>query len=509
MYYNQKGDIYYSSPALTNSLKDFLRKKDATPLVIVVALFFFFTVLLFYRSFLITDPSRFLETYKYFTSDSYDWIVNGIYYFKDSSISLRNPGLPLIIKPLWGLNLLWLLPYINAVAFIVLIFTVNRSVNYLTGSIKISILVSVIMFLNFELLDFSKYILADLYAVLFIALALHFALTSRKNLTYLFLGISTLFQNFAYFIFVVWFVLSLIDILSKSKENWRIDRQLLITTFKTMSGYLLMFLLPLIPIYIYKTLAFGDPIYSGVSQFDLLRINLNSLFYYTVSIIDLYTMPVLLLCALAGVYYIKNKKVYYYRYLLSGLLIAIAFWVFAYDWNDKRFMLYLLPFLYLMLGDGFFYLSKLLRNNILIRNGVIVLFAITALIQGFTPASSFFVADEIVILPSYKIVVSSGFQEGYGTYLIRDFSFRRNTHLEVLEVTPFIQEKVGSRYFKTEPNNYSYYNDIMNDRLDTNNKSFCIKPSEAIDFYTLNSVMKINKGYTLADLTIQCETDSQ
>lgn len=52
------------------------------------------------------NNDNFLETYKYFTTYSYDWLVKGKYLFVHEDITYRQPGLPLIIKLLMSINLL-------------------------------------------------------------------------------------------------------------------------------------------------------------------------------------------------------------------------------------------------------------------------------------------------------------------------------------------------------------------------------------------------------------------
>ncbi|WKZ30853.1 MAG: hypothetical protein QY318_03320 [Candidatus Dojkabacteria bacterium] len=468
---------------------------------LLLGLFITFLILVLYKTYLITDSSDFLNRYKYFTPDSYDWIVNGIYQFRDDKISYRSSGLPLLIKPLWDLNLLWLLPFINAVTFIGLIFTVNRSVNFWTKNYKLAIFLSIILFLNFELQEFSKYILADLYAVLFLAASVYFISTSRPNKSFLFLGVSALFQSFAFFVFPAWIAISCLDLLLSRKKH----RTLAAFTKEGVTEILsktFMFLFPLLPVMIYKAIKFGNPLYTSVGQFDLLKPNVDSVFYYSVSLVDIYTLPILLLGLLGIFYYIYRRQLMQYRYILSGLLVATIFWVVIYDWNDKRFMLYLLPFIYILAGDGLNFLIRSLEKYKDIRGGILTLITLAVVAQGMTPAADFFTSNELVIFPNLKYTFKNEFVDGKGMALKRSGELRQLTYKELVQGIPYISEYTKTEEHKTVPNSYAHHAGLVDKRFDPAEKEFCVNEGDIFDYYSLNSITKIKTGYTLGDLTI-------
>jgi hypothetical protein len=59
--------------------------------------------------------------YSYLTSDSYDWLNNGLYWAGEHVVpSMRPPGYPLLIAALWRLGCLSLLPACNFLALALL-----------------------------------------------------------------------------------------------------------------------------------------------------------------------------------------------------------------------------------------------------------------------------------------------------------------------------------------------------------------------------------------------------
>ena len=138
--------------------------------------------------------------YPYVTSDSYDWIANGLSWAGENvAASWRPPGLPLLIAALFKLGLLSWLPVVN-----VLVLGLTTAALYLLLRERhgawISACASWFFFANDYVQDLTKYLLADIYCTLFIVLAaLFFARAARDPRHYrtssLLLGVGYLFHN--------------------------------------------------------------------------------------------------------------------------------------------------------------------------------------------------------------------------------------------------------------------------------------------------------------------------
>lgn len=290
---------------------------------------------------------NFIYTYKFLTPDSYDWIINGKFLFVDQDISYRQPGLPLIIKLLLNFDLLGLLPLINHIILIVLLYFIYRitlSIREDGKSKYLALFLIFMLYCNYYLQYFTNLILADLYAITFITISFFLLFTNRIKLSFLFLGISWLFQNFA----PVLVPALVIYIFYTNKEKIN-----LLTWFKKLAIYAFLFLLPSSWWLIYKTILFGNPLYTKVIQFELLKPSMDSLDYYGFNALAIFGFGIILIYFFLV---IKLEYVWYNKKLLAlvtSILISFVFWIVLYDWNDRRFLLYFIPYyiplFYLML----------------------------------------------------------------------------------------------------------------------------------------------------------------
>lgn len=464
-------------------------------------LFILFAGLLFYKNWLMVNHSQFLTTYKYFTPDSYDWIVNALYYFKDDQISLRNPGLPLLISLLWSLNVFWLLPYLNSIAYLLLALFINKTVYSQIKDKLLSFFIFIAVVLNFDLYDFSKYILADIYAVLFLAVSLYFVLKKDLKLGFLFLGVSSLFQNFSYFILFIWLLVSFLEALKgdigKVKEI-RFLKETIISHFKL----LIYFIIPNLPIYLFKVVKFNNPLHTNLGQTKLIDFNFDSILYYLVSSIDIFTIPILFMVGVAVVYYLAGKKIYEKRYLISALFVTLVFWVLIYDWNDKRFMLYVIPFIYVIAADGLSYLKGRLSSHKDLRGALFFLIFAVTIIHGTTPSTGFFVPNEIVVVPDLKLLIQSGYNDTEGTFLRPELSIQQVPYIDLYGRIPFIYEKRNTDILRGSGNFYLFYKEFIDYRVDKDLMEICIKNDEQVDFYSLRSILKIEEDLRLEDLEV-------
>jgi hypothetical protein len=300
---------------------------------------------------------NFITSYQYLTPDSYDWIVNGKYLFENNDISFRQPALPLLIKILLSFNILGLLPLINHATLIVLLFIIYKLNFKLKEKEKYQYLilfVILILFNNYYLQYFANYILADLYAITFIAAGFYFLFQKKPLMAYLMLGISWCFQNFSPFLIPAFLSYQLT---TSGNKFFSIDN------FIYYAKCFIVFSTPTLWWLIYKYILFGDIFYSKVTQFGLIDPNLNSLSYYgfnSLAIFGFITIPIIL------VLIVKFKSFWLEKHLLSifiGIIITFTLWIVFYEWNDRRFLLYFIPF-YVPLK--YFALANIRWNRLLI-----------------------------------------------------------------------------------------------------------------------------------------------
>ncbi|MBN1617745.1 hypothetical protein JW887_00175 [Candidatus Dojkabacteria bacterium] len=294
----------------------------------------------------IVNVSNFLNTYKFFSPDSYDWISNGIHLFSEKYITVRNPGLPLIIKFLWSLNLMFLLPYINHIFLGLLFYYISKILNILNVSKVSKIVCMSILFFNYYLNDYANYILTDVYCIALISMSLFVLLKKNWYFAFFILGIGSLFQNFPLFLAPFWYLYWFID-----QEKWKFINSDILAILKKSVLFVLVTLIPVLPWFIYKFIIWGNPLYTKVAQFSLLKLHYNTVIYYAIAILKVFSVPLiglLLINTLSDIRNailrkFKNVRKQYFFYL--GSFFVLFFWVFLYDWSEVRFLFYLIPFI--------------------------------------------------------------------------------------------------------------------------------------------------------------------
>jgi hypothetical protein len=296
------------------------------------------------RSLLVADLSW---CYPYITSDSYDWIANGLSWAGENvAASWRPPGLPLLIAALFKLGLLAWLPVVN-----VAVLGVTTAALYLLLRERhgawISACASWFFFANDYVQDITKYLLADIYCTLFIVLAaLFFVRAARDPRHYrtsaLLLGVGFLFHNatiVAGFGFAVAFLLMRRRDLRR-REVWQgLCGAAFLAGGWTVARGLHYHLNP------------GAPRH-GVEA--LLCFSAENVRFYAIAgpallgllILPLYGAGFLRLAA-------RDFPDSAWRAGVVAPLVALAaFWLFFYNWADKRFLYYLFPFCICFLAEG-------------------------------------------------------------------------------------------------------------------------------------------------------------
>jgi hypothetical protein len=324
--------------------------------------------------------------------DSYDWIANGFYYASyDVTFSLlRPPGLPLIIMMLEKIRLLSFLPLLNQLVLLGIFITIYKVIAKYFNKIT-SIITVLILFTNFFLQDLSVLILADLYALFFILLGLFFYLKAEKERKFyitssLFWSISFLFQ---------YAIVSLAPAFLLHFLLFRRKISLKIATLSALPPFLLIG-----SWYVLKKLFLEPASIQNIDYINLVKPHLDSLFFYLINIISVLGIFafILLVIGFLKIYFDwkrKNNSAEIHKFILLSLLAIVSwfiFWVLLYDWNDRRFVVYLLPFLvpFIVVAVGYLLNSSYERNIIgRIFAVVIILFSIVWSAIPYESALSF------------------------------------------------------------------------------------------------------------------------
>lgn len=285
--------------------------------------------------------------YPYMTSDSYDWISNGLFWAgKPILPSLRPPGLPLVIAGLSKLDLLPLLPVVNflflglSTAFLYLLLRERHDA-------WIAATACWFFFANDYVQDLARYVLAETYATPFLVLAALAFVRAGRNLRWYpvmggALGAAFLF-SYAGFPAGVGLALAVLAVRAedvRSRELWK-------GAFAA-AGVALVSL---------AARAWFHRVYPGAPRHDfeaLLRPSLSNLTFYAVSGIALLGLLLLPLYAWGGLRLLARDPASrrYRAALFFTASTILVFLFFFYDWADKRFLVYALPFFTCALAEG-------------------------------------------------------------------------------------------------------------------------------------------------------------
>jgi len=286
--------------------------------------------------------------YPYLSPDSYDWINNGLYWAAAPLLpSYRPPGLPLVIALLVRIGALSWLPALNFVALgvtAVLLFRLLRE----RFSPSVSALTAWTFYVNDFSQDLAKYVSAEVYATLFLVLAaLLFLLAWRRPGLYvsfgLALGVSFLFHHAALpagigFGFAV---------LGTRRDHLRLRPLWLGAAAATLvsGGWVTARAL------YYR----GHPGVLTHLQTELLAFVPGNVLFYafaTAALVGLAALPVHLLGVLRTLEPAAGFSRAFRAAFGAPLIGITVFFALFYDWVDKRFLFYVLPFLMVFFAEG-------------------------------------------------------------------------------------------------------------------------------------------------------------
>ena len=436
---------------------------------------------------------NFLSTYKYMSSDSYDWVANGLLLFRSDLISFRNPGLPLIIKGLYSLNLLRLLPLLNHLIFLGIMVSIFQILKKVFKMPAASYIVVLFIFLNYSFQNFASYILADYYAIFFIASSVYFLLVKNFKVSLFLLGISTLFQNFSFFLMPLWFIYIYSCETDTRNIKELINPKGLLLYIRNNFGKLFIYLIIALNFhllwFVYKLIKFNDPLYTGVQQLELLSPNFNSLLFYIVNTYTLFGIIFYIVVLFLVAKFRTYRNNVSLLFLLGLFLFTLIFWCIFYEWNDRRFLLYLMPFFYPIFG--YFLEKSLLRLKVLLQ---VVIFVVVVY-STTLPLSTFFTSNTIP-LTNWDFLVFEAYSDDTAQSFIKfPLTYeRRETHVFSVINPTYAQliKNYNHNKFNTDTY-YSAYSLLIEESYDRDLKEVCVG-DQYIDYYTLNSIFLIHEG---------------
>ena len=278
--------------------------------------------------------------YPYLSSDSYDWINNGLYWAgAPLRPDFRPPGLPIVMGGLERLGALNGLPVLNFVLLGATAVFLYRLLRERFGP-SVSALSAWVFFANGYVQDFTRWILAEVWAVFFLVLAvLLFVRAGRRPRAYvpfgLALGASFLFHYAALPAALGLVAAVLVTRREHLREPW------------LWAGAAAGGLLPAIWLAFRWWQSSRDPfgLHHGVEA--LVRFAPQNLRFYafaSLALIGLLVVPLYL----AGILRCLDRTGREERLLRTVFTPVISalflFFGLFYDWTDKRFLLYLFPF---------------------------------------------------------------------------------------------------------------------------------------------------------------------
>lgn len=289
-----------------------------------------------YKGFRFNFPN-FIFTYPFISYDGYQWMSDGLHYLdRNIDATHRNPALPLIFSLLRTLGL------VDSYMVIIGLLTVGfyASAYFLLRAFfdrPTSRLTVLWFFFVFRIHNFFDYVLSDPWCLTLITLGLGFLVRAAKQPRMLpaaavAFGLAMNFQFAPAFASpaLVWFLLIGIGIKNLREHRW------------ISIASVTLFLLLVLPQFIYKWIAFGSPLYSHVIHFPLIRVHLFGLPFYAVNFFSFLGWPLAAIVLWGFSKSFNNRDPDWQLIHFYGLCMFI-FWIVCYLWLDVRFLLYLIP----------------------------------------------------------------------------------------------------------------------------------------------------------------------
>lgn len=288
--------------------------------------------------------------YPYLSGDSYDWINNGLFWAGEAVLpSFRPPGLPLLIALLYRLGALSWLPAVNfaalgAVAVLLYRFLRRRH------DPAIATFGAAVFYMNDLSQDWTRWIGAELFATLGIVIAvLLFERAAEEPRRYLPFGLTIGLGFLVHYVAAPAALGFAAAVLLFRRPHLR-RRELWVGAFLAAAPPAAW-----LAFRWWHTRAHPVDWQLGHGVEALFRFTTGNVVFY------LFTIPAVLGLALlplygAGILRVLGRAgepchAYAQAYLLP-LATLMLFWVFLYEWVDRRFLLYFFPLAIPLLAEG-------------------------------------------------------------------------------------------------------------------------------------------------------------
>jgi hypothetical protein len=343
-------------------------------------------------------------SYPFISFDGYQWILEGLHLRgQDVTTWGRNPGFPAIIALLDAAYAAHLLPLVHVVLLAVFLFLCFRLAGF-HASKGAAALAALIIGFGYSTQAFFDYVLADPWAITFLTAAL-VALEdapsrpARVLAAALFAAFSFLCQYAIAFALPGLALFVWLRVLSPAGNR----RARLSVVMGAVLGIILVG-----PIFVYKWKRYGDPLWSAVVHFPLVRPHLFGLPTYAVAALEFLGIPAALAAAVGLVSALRNPG----RHLLPLLVLLgfSAFWILLYVWLDPRFLLYLLPSgaVFLALGiDRLGVPAALASPEGITRRLIAALGVVLALLLAGYPRPNPFEISRLALTPRTALVLGT------------------------------------------------------------------------------------------------------
>ncbi|HQR67732.1 MAG TPA: glycosyltransferase family 39 protein, partial [Thermoanaerobaculia bacterium] len=278
--------------------------------------------------------------YPYLSSDSYDWINNGLFWAgAPLSPTFRPPGLPLVMAGLYRLGALGWLPVLNVVLLGVTALLLHRLLGERFRP-AVAALSAWVFFANGYAQDFSRWVMAEVWAVFCLVLAtLFFVRAGGRPRTYVPFGLA-LGAGFLFHYGAVPAGIGFAgSVLLGRREHLR--------RLELWGGALAAAGLPagwLAFRWRYALLHPDAPRHSVEALFRFVPQNLRFYAFGALALLGLLVLPLYVAGALRCLER-AGREESLLRTVFTPVLAALGlFFGLLYNWTDKRFLLYLFPF---------------------------------------------------------------------------------------------------------------------------------------------------------------------
>jgi len=287
-------------------------------------------------------------TYPFITFDGFQWILDAdLYAGKDVSAAYRNPGLPLVIALLGKLGATRYLPLLTTAllgVFFVYLTLLLIGEKYRPWTVSLVVL---LLFFNYTVQTTFDFVLADQWALTLQLLAIYHLRRSKEDLRHVFLFVLWAAISFHFQYAIAWLTPAFlyywfVEVRPAARLRSAADRAGL--------AALALGLLLVAPPFVYKWKQFGNPLFSHVTQFPLVRLHFFGTPYYAVNLLAYFGVPAALTAAYG--FFKSAGKRGFPGFMNLCFLCWAGFWVFLYSWLDSRFILYALPFVAFALAEG-------------------------------------------------------------------------------------------------------------------------------------------------------------